>query len=196
VAAGHRAPLYTKADFYAEIGKRAEALRREGETKEQSFTRFITQESEGKTLYTALKRSQGTIEAASPRQVTQTEPAPTPSLVALNKLAEEARKADPKLSFAQAFTKVYQDPKNRALAAAEKAERRARAMKDAGVPAAPTGVGKGSIYPSGQLASARLSDKASTLATVTGLDHPSCLARVRAANPLLAAAADAESAAA
>jgi hypothetical protein len=33
VAAGHRAPLYTKADFYAEIGKRAEALRRKGETK-------------------------------------------------------------------------------------------------------------------------------------------------------------------
>jgi hypothetical protein len=60
---------------------------------------------------------------------------------------------------------------------------------------APTGVGKGSLYRSGQLASARLSDKASALATATGIDHPSALARVRAANPLLATAADAEVAA-
>ena len=158
VAAGHRAPLYTKADFYAEIGKRAEALRREGETKEQSFTRFITQESEGKTLYTALKRSQGTIEAAAPRQVTKTEPTPVPSYLKLQAKAAELRKSDSKLT---AFTKAYVDPANRGLVAQykrEEAAQREETMRkyaqNVVAPSQPS-VGKGALYPSGQLASAR-----------------------------------------
>lgn len=50
--------------------------------------------------------------------------APTISLLALNKFAEAARRAEPKLTKEQAFAKVYCDPSNRELVQAKKAERR------------------------------------------------------------------------
>ena len=51
----------------------------------------------------------------------------SPSLQRLNALAEELRKADPKLTKEQAFTKAYADPANRDLVQAERAEARAAA---------------------------------------------------------------------
>jgi hypothetical protein len=121
--------------------------------------------------------------------VTKTEPTPVPSYLKLQAKAAELRKSDSKLTEAQAFTKAYVDPANRGLVAQykrEEAAQREETMRkyaqNVVAPSQPS-VGKGALYPSGQLASARLSDKASTLATVTGLDHPSCLARVRAAEP-------------
>jgi len=234
----------TKDEIYDQIKTRALAQKREGDTEAQAFSRYITEEPEGRALYTALKRSQGTIENAGPRSVTtKSEPAPTPSLVALNALAAQLRKSDPKLTEAQAVAKIYSDPKHRALAVAVKAEHRARALKALDVPsgysghpddvndngedddgllalferfkwtpdsqllseirnwsaqnavAPPTlGVGKGRVIPSDRLASARLSQKASALAMMTGDSHSNCLQRVRDANPLLASAADKEQA--
>ena len=52
------------------------------------------------------------------------EPAPSLSLVALNKIADQLNEREPSLTKEQCFTKVYADPRNRALVAAERAENR------------------------------------------------------------------------
>jgi hypothetical protein len=52
-------------------------------------------------------------------------PAPTPSYAKLVAKAVELRKADPKLTEAQAFEKIYTDPLNGELVHAAKAEHRA-----------------------------------------------------------------------
>ena len=52
----------------------------------------------------------------------------SPALDRLNKLAAELREANPELSKSQAFAKVFSDPANRDLAAAERRENRPTAL--------------------------------------------------------------------
>jgi hypothetical protein len=56
------------------------------------------------------------------------------ALVKLYKLAVKEMARDKGLTFARAFTKIYRDPANRALAVAEKTERRGHMQKASGVP--------------------------------------------------------------
>jgi hypothetical protein len=50
---------HTKATVYAEICKRSEAQRRSDETSARAFTRFITEEDDGRALYRAYKAVKG-----------------------------------------------------------------------------------------------------------------------------------------
>jgi len=61
-----------------------------------------------------------------PRASQHREPASasSPALQKLTAIAEDLRKAEPELSAAAAFTKVYTNPVHRELAAAERRERR------------------------------------------------------------------------
>jgi|307.fasta_scaffold153909_2 hypothetical protein len=54
---------------------------------------------------------------------------PIAALDQLQQLAEQLRKVDPNLTEAQAFTKVYADPKNRDLVRQEHQERMPKVMK-------------------------------------------------------------------
>jgi outer membrane protein TolC len=54
------------------------------------------------------------------------EPAPSPSLAALNKLADRLHETEATLTKEQCFAKVYSDPRNRELVRKERAENRPR----------------------------------------------------------------------
>lgn len=58
----------TKEQIYAHICKKAEALKREGETAAQSFSRYI-QTPAGREDYTRFKAAPGQVAAALPRPV-------------------------------------------------------------------------------------------------------------------------------
>ena len=119
----HGAPTrITKAQWHAEITKRAAAYRDVNETPEQAYTRFLTETADGNALYQAYKLAPQD-EQAEPVAVTPPTPTPTRSYERLTAKANELRKAEPKLSEAQAFTKVYEDPANRELVQAAKLER-------------------------------------------------------------------------
>jgi len=113
-ATGRPAPLYSKGDWYAEIQKRAEARKQEGESPAQAFSRFIQKHPEGRILYEAYRRTPGVVSGTGPRHVAKaTEPTPVPSYTKLMVKAAELRKSKPDLSEAQAFAKVFGDPANR-----------------------------------------------------------------------------------
>jgi hypothetical protein len=126
-ALGEATP-FTKAEFYAELDARAQAARKPGQTREQAFSEFVLKDPDGEVLFRAHRLAKGSGNCA-PERVSKVArgPAPTPSLERLNALAAECRKADPKLTKEQAFTKAYTDPANRELVANERAEARAAA---------------------------------------------------------------------
>jgi hypothetical protein len=79
--------------------------------------------SPGQVLYRAFKLApQGEVE---PVTVSAPMPTPTRAYTQLMAKAEELRKADGKLTEAQAFAKVYENPANRELVQADKRERSA-----------------------------------------------------------------------
>jgi hypothetical protein len=122
-ATGRPAPLYSKRDWYAEIQKRAEACKQEGESPAQAFSRFIQKNPEGRLLYEAYRRTPGAVNGTGPSEVEKAStPTPLPSYTKLVAKGEELRKADPKLTKEQAFVKAYTDPANRELVARYKRE--------------------------------------------------------------------------
>jgi hypothetical protein len=116
-AANHR----SKSDWYAVIQKLAGDQRRADETAEQSFTRYVTTESDGRELFAAYKSAGG------PDYVPH-EPEPAPvaktdtAYSKLMRLADGIRAEQPELSQATAFAKAFIDPKNKALAEEAKRE--------------------------------------------------------------------------
>jgi hypothetical protein len=121
-AEGERTP-FTKREFYEVIATRAQAARRDHETSESAFARYVTEDKAGRVLFKAYRLALGPDFTVD---VQKSEPAPAPStrsLDRLNALAAELRKTNPSLTEGQSFTQVYLDPANRELTLAYKTER-------------------------------------------------------------------------
>jgi hypothetical protein len=123
-AAGEATP-FKKRDFYNVIAERAAAARRDHETSESSFARFITEDREGKILFKAYRLAPGPDFTVEVKKTEPPAPPSTPALDRLNAKAEELRKIETKLTFVQAFAKVYTKPENRELVDEHRAERNA-----------------------------------------------------------------------
>jgi hypothetical protein len=95
IAAGQETRI-CKRQWHEQIVKRAADDRRENETPEQSYSRFLCETSDGAALYQAYRLAPQGDEAEPARTVTPTMPAPTPSYERLMGKAEELRKSDPK----------------------------------------------------------------------------------------------------
>jgi hypothetical protein len=120
--------MLTKAEMFEEINRRAQAQRRDGETKEAAFARYVTKDEDGIALASVHKMLPGPDwrPEPDPRVMAKTAP-PSTHLNTLMALAEELRKENPKLTKEQAFAKVYGDPRNRDLVDLHKAETSRRA---------------------------------------------------------------------
>jgi len=111
---------FCKADFFREIDRRALAQKRDGETREQAFSRFAST-PDGLTLMAAHKRASGP-DFEFERPVTKDDcVAPTPSLDKLKALAADRQKTTG-VTPESAFAAVYTDPANKDLVAQHKAE--------------------------------------------------------------------------
>jgi hypothetical protein len=114
----------SKKDFYDAINDRAQAARGKDQTPEQAFAKFI-ETADGALLYRSSKLA-AQDDHAPASTVTPPTPEPTRAYKVLLHRASELRKSDAKLTDAQAFAKVYEDPANRELVAADKRERAER----------------------------------------------------------------------
>jgi hypothetical protein len=125
ILAGHGTMGLWRDDIEAEIRKRAEATRGPNESSAQAFTRMITADERGRLFYKASKFTPVRIAPADPALMAPPDKKRKKKGArgeAMEKLAQELRAANPKLSDAQAFTKVFCDPKNAELREAVKAE--------------------------------------------------------------------------
>ena len=115
-APARRADL-TKRDFYAALERGAQLDRREGETREQAFARYVTQDPQGRTIYEAYRLAPGD----EPVPVTKAQQRPMPPLTPayqelMRRAAILARSEG--ITEPQAFAKLYRDPAYRDLAKA------------------------------------------------------------------------------
>jgi hypothetical protein len=121
--------MTTKSEIYALMTERAEFQRADGESQAQAFVKFITKDPEGIKLYECYKKANGPSYPATspPVEIRKTEP--SSAMRKLTSLASELRKAEPRLTEAQAFARVYSDPYPpvRALVAEERRARLAKA---------------------------------------------------------------------
>jgi hypothetical protein len=100
----------SKAQWYEEIFKRSEKQRPVGESQAIAFARFIQKCDDGQILYRAYRFAPGP-DWQPPERVTIGEVQhQTVAMSRLEKLAGEARANNPKLTAAQAFSKVLQTP--------------------------------------------------------------------------------------
>ena len=94
-------------------------------TKEQAFTKvFTADDDEGAAIRRAWMISKQGIAAGAPDEPTDDDD--ENALDELNELAEQERRRNPKLTKAQAFTKIYTDPANAKLAQRERRQHRPR----------------------------------------------------------------------
>jgi hypothetical protein len=105
----------TSRDFEAEISKRGEAMRREGDSPAQSFTRYATETPEGRLLLKAAVMAPKPVEA--PQDFADPNPKPAgPAHAEMDRLARDLAK-EKKISFERAFTNLYTDPDRKELVA-------------------------------------------------------------------------------
>jgi hypothetical protein len=104
-----RSPGLEKDAFYDALMKRSEALRADGESQQQAFTKTITEDEMGKLLYQAMKIAPGR-ETKPPPDESQDYVSPGPAHDELNRLVMTRMKENPKLSYEQSFTREYMLP--------------------------------------------------------------------------------------
>ena len=107
----------TKGDFYSAIEKAAQLSRRKGETREQAFARFISQDEQGRAMYLAYKVAPGEEPVPVAKAAERPMPPLTPAYQELMRRAAVLARQEG-LTEAQAFAKLYTDPANRHLARA------------------------------------------------------------------------------
>jgi hypothetical protein len=117
-----RSPGLNKSVFIAGITLRADAIRKAGESAAQAFTRAITQDEIGKTLYRASKVAPGPEVEPDGNSDYPPSTAKAPPWVGLGPahakmqvLADDHLKANPRKSKEGAFAHVYAAPENAAL---------------------------------------------------------------------------------
>jgi hypothetical protein len=112
----------TRDAVHAELRAFAKAICKPEETPQQAYARAVTQTEIGKCLF-GLYRA--VLPAArTPERAAKSVSGITSGHSALRLKAAEIRKAEPKLTPAQAFAKAYGEPTNRALIEAHNRERR------------------------------------------------------------------------
>jgi hypothetical protein len=109
-----RSPGMERHDFYDALMKRADALRADGESQQQAFTKTITEDETGKLLYQAMKIAPGS-ETKPPPDESEDYVSPGPAHDELDRLVMTRMKDNPKLSYEQSFTREYMLPANRSL---------------------------------------------------------------------------------
>jgi hypothetical protein len=121
-----------KHDYLAAIEARAAKLRADGESKEQAFTKVITEDETGKLLYKALKRAPGSEVKPAPQP---TPPSPEaaaqrlgPGHAKMHAMAIDFQRANPRHSYESAYSRVYSAPENAGLREKIKAEHLAASM--------------------------------------------------------------------
>jgi hypothetical protein len=121
-----------KHDYLAAIDGRAAKLRANNETKEQSFTKTIVDDPEGRLLYQAMKIAPG----AEVKPVAQ--PAPPsredaaellgPAHARMHSMAIDFQRANPRHSYESAYSRIYTAPENSGLRAEINREHLAASM--------------------------------------------------------------------
>jgi hypothetical protein len=121
--AKHAPTSMNKSDWYKEIFRRSEQQRPVGKSQAVAFSRFIEKCEDGQILYRAYRFAPGP-DWQPPARITKAEvPHQTVAMGRLEKLAEKVRTTNPKLTTAQAFSKVLQSPEGLELYRWDKDER-------------------------------------------------------------------------
>ena len=112
-----------RVDLFKAMQAFAENHRRPDETAEQALATYLMKTEDGRALYAAYR----VLPNGTPEPVAKAVgPAPSPSFVALRKLAAELNRNEPTTypTVEVAFAKVYADPRNRELVRKERDENR------------------------------------------------------------------------
>ena len=116
-----RSPGLEKNEFYDAIMKRAEALRADGESPQQAFSKVITEDETGRLLYQAMKIAPGAEVKPAPQPAP---PSPEeaarllgPAHARLHSQAVDHQRANPRLSYESAYSRMYTHPDNAGLRA-------------------------------------------------------------------------------
>jgi hypothetical protein len=121
--AKHAPMSMSKSEWYQEIFKRSEQQRPVGESRAIAFARFIEKCDDGRILYRAYRVASGP-DWQPPARITKAEmPRQTVAMSRLEKLTEETRVNNPKLTTVQAFSKVLQTPEGQERYRQDKEER-------------------------------------------------------------------------
>jgi hypothetical protein len=115
-----RSPGLDKSAFHAAIEKRAEEIRRPGESAEKAYTRAITETDDGRLLFKALKIAPAAapvfpVAVDPPQDYAHGNPkdeAVRAILAGAKRVQDEARTKSIVLSDAQSFDRFYNAPEN------------------------------------------------------------------------------------
>jgi hypothetical protein len=116
-----RSPGLEKHEFYDAIVKRAEALRADGESPQQAFAKTIVEDETGRLLYQAMKIAPGSEVKPSPQPAPPSPEAAAkllgPAHARLHSQAVDHQRANPRLSYESAYSRMYTAPENAGLRA-------------------------------------------------------------------------------
>ena len=116
-----RSPGLEKNEFYDAIMKRAEALRADGESPQQTFAKVITEDETGKLLYKAMQIAPGQEVKPAPQPAPPSREAAAmllgPAHAKLHSQAVDHQRANPRLSYEAAYSRMYTHPDNAGLRA-------------------------------------------------------------------------------
>lgn len=127
-----RSPGIEKHDFYDAIVKRAEALRADGESPQKSFVKAITENETGRLLYKAMQIAPGSEVKPAPQPAPPSPEAAAkllgPAHARLHSQAVDHQRANPRLSYEAAYSRMYTHPENAGLRAEINREHLAASM--------------------------------------------------------------------
>ncbi|PNE11338.1 MAG: hypothetical protein CR217_09365 [Beijerinckiaceae bacterium] len=127
-----RSPGLEKNEFYDAIVKRADALRADGESPQQAFSKVITDDETGRLLYKAMQIAPGAElkPVAQPAPPSREESARLlgPAHARLHSQAIDHQRANPRLSYENAYSRMYTAPENAGLRAEINREHLAASM--------------------------------------------------------------------
>jgi hypothetical protein len=116
-----RSPGLEKDAFYDAIVKRAEALRADGESQQQAFSKVITEDETGRLLYQAMKIAPGQEVKPTPQPAPPSREAEAkllgPAHAKMHSMAIDFQRANPRHSYESAYSRVYSAPENASLRA-------------------------------------------------------------------------------
>jgi hypothetical protein len=116
-----RSPGIEKHDFYDAIMKRADELRADGESPQKSFVKAITEDETGRLLYQAMKIAPGAevkpVALPSPPSREESARLLGPAHARMHSMAVDHQRANPRLSYEAAYSRMYTAPENAGLRA-------------------------------------------------------------------------------
>jgi hypothetical protein len=127
-----RSPGLEKNEFYDAIMKRAEALRADGESQQQAFSKVIMDDETGRPLHQAMKIAPGSEVKPTPQPTPPSREAEAkllgPAHAKMHSLAVDHQRANPRISYEAAYSRMYTHPENASLRAEINREHLAASM--------------------------------------------------------------------